>query len=77
MTFKQKQQFNFMLATLKKISKGYMTPDQLRKNSEKMYGLEFEECIEMTYDNIQSDAAQACKNVRAIVDKTPNSQSNG
>lgn len=66
-TQKQAEQFNFMLHTLKKISKAYMTPEKLRKQSEKEYGLEFEECIEMAYDNIQSDAANASKGIRPIV----------
>ncbi len=65
-TPKQVDQFNIMLATLKKISKGYATTEYLRKNSEKQYGLEFEECIEITYDNIQQDAKQACKSVKTL-----------
>lgn len=66
-TKKKAEQFNFMLYTLKKISKDYMSPEQLRKKSDKEYGLEFEECIEMVYDNIQSDAANASKGIRPIV----------
>jgi hypothetical protein len=66
MTTKQIEQFNKMYSTLKKISKEYMTPEQLRKKSEKMYGLEFEECIEMVYENIQGDAKYAIQNVRPI-----------
>jgi len=66
MTSKQAEQFNLMLATLRKISKEYMTSEQLRNKSEKMYGLEFEECIEMSYDNIQEDAKFAIRNVRPI-----------
>lgn len=72
-TEKQAQQFNRMLDTLKKISKDYMTTEQLRSKSEKMYGLEFEECIEMVYDNIQSDAQSACKNVKRMIIQQPNS----
>lgn len=66
MTKKQAEQFNIMRNTLIKISKGYMTTEQLRKNSEKLYGLDFEECIEMTYDNIQADAKHAVKGVKEI-----------
>ncbi len=66
MTEKQANQFNTMLATLKKIAKDYMTPEQLRKNSERMYGLEFEEFIEMAYGNIQADAANAICKIRPI-----------
>lgn len=65
-TEKQAQQFNAMRRELIKISKGYMTTNQMRKNSEKQFGLDFEECIEMTYDNIQSGAAYAVKGVKEI-----------
>ncbi len=66
MTEQKIRQFNMMLAVLKRIAKEYMTPEQLRKNSEKKFGLEFEECIEMTYENIQCDAKNAIHNVRPI-----------
>jgi hypothetical protein len=42
-TEKQGRQFNRMLATLRLISRGYQTPDQLRKKFEKVDGIEFEE----------------------------------
>ena len=64
-TEKQKQQFNKMLNSLKKI-KAYQTPDRLRKDSEKDWGLDFEEAIEMAYENIQSEAAFASKNVKPL-----------
>lgn len=66
MTPKQKEQFNLMRETLKKIASGYQTPDQLRRDSEKEYGLEFEEAIEYAYENIQCEAKSAVKGVRAI-----------
>lgn len=62
-TEKQKMQFNRMLAALKTIHKDYQTPDQLNKNGEKQYGLPADEVIEMAYENIQSLAKAACKNV--------------
>ena len=65
-TEKQKQQFNLMLNTLRKISKGYQTTSQLRKDSEKDWGLDFEEAIEMAYENIQGEAAFASKNVKPL-----------
>jgi len=64
-TEKQKQQFNIMLNALKKI-KAYQTPDRLRKDSEKDWGLDFEEAIEMAYENIQGEAAFASKNVKPL-----------
>ena len=64
-TEKQKQQFNQMLNALKKI-KAYQSPEKLRKDSSKDWGLDFEESIEMAYENIQGDAAFACKNVKQL-----------
>lgn len=64
-TEKQKLQFNLMLNALKKI-KAYQSPEKLRKDSEKDWGLDFEEAIEMAYENIQLDATFACKGVKFI-----------
>lgn len=65
-TQKQKQQFNAMLNTLRRISKNYQTPEKMRRDSEKDWGLNFEEAIEMAYENIQSEAKWASKNVKEI-----------
>lgn len=62
---KQKEQFNQMLAVLKRIARDYQTPKQLRKK-EGQYGLSFEEEIEMAYENIQNDATNAIRRVRKI-----------
>lgn len=64
-TEKQKRQFNLMLNALKKI-KAYQSPAKLRKDSSKDWGLDFEEAIEMAYENIQNEAAVACKNVKPL-----------
>lgn len=64
-TEKQKQQFNLMLNALKRI-KAYQSPEKLRKDSSKDWGLDFEEAIEMAYENIQGEAAFACKNVKPL-----------
>ncbi len=66
MTEKQKQQFNRMRAILIRISKHYMTPAQIEKNCKKSYGLDYEEALEMSYDNIKGEAANAVKNVKEI-----------
>lgn len=42
----------------------YMTPDQLRRRSEKEYGLAFEEALEMAYENIQGEARSALSGYR-------------
>jgi len=66
-TEKQAAQFNAMLATLKRISKDYQNTEQLRRNSERQYGLSYEEVMEMAYENIQGEAATAAKGLKFIV----------
>ena len=67
----KQEQFNYMLATLRRISKEYMTSEQLRNKSEQMYGLEFEEAIEMSYDNIQGEAEVCAKGIRPFKIEPP------
>lgn len=55
-----------MYKTLKKISEGYQSSEELRTDSEDEFGLEFEEAIEMAYDNIQSEATFAIKNIKPL-----------
>ena len=75
-TENQAHQFNRMLNTLKLISKGYMTPSQLRRDSDKSFGLSYEESIEMSYENIQNDATSAAKGISRIkIPATVNKQS--
>lgn len=66
-TEKQAVQFNVMLTVLKRIAKGYQTTEQLRRGSEKQYGLEYEEALEMAYENIQVEAETASKGLKFIV----------
>lgn len=66
MTTKQALQFNRMRNILIRISKHYQTPKQLRRNSDKHYGLGYEESLEMTYENIQNDAAMAVRGIKEI-----------
>lgn len=49
---------------LRHIDKDFMTSDQLRRNAEKMYGLPFEEALEMAYDNMQDVARRAVRGKR-------------
>ena len=49
--------------TLKQISK-FQTLKQLQRNSERQYGLEYEEVIEMAYENIIDGAKLALKGMR-------------
>lgn len=69
MTPKQKLQFNLMYATLKQISKNYQTPKQLRKSCERDYGLEYEEVLEMSYENIQNEASKAIRGVKYLTEE--------
>lgn len=56
-------------AALRRIAKSYQTPAQLRRNSEKEFGLDYEEALEYAYENIQAEAAAAIKGVRIVVSK--------
>lgn len=50
-------------SVLRRIAREYMTPDQLRRDA-KNVGLDYEEYLEMTYENIQGLAAAAIRGVR-------------
>ena len=71
MTEKQRQQFNKMRHALTKIYKHYQTPEQLRRNCEKSYGLGFEESLEMAYENLQAEARYAVKGVKELKSSKP------
>lgn len=49
---------------LRRIARGYQTPDQLRRNSEKEYGVRYEEALEMAYENLQAEAKCAIRGKR-------------
>lgn len=65
MTPKQIEQFNAMRATLKRIA-SYQTPDQLQRNAECDYGLDASEVIVHAYENMQEEAKNAVKGIRAL-----------
>lgn len=73
MTPKQIQQFNQMRRALTTIAKDYSTTAQLRRESKGAWGLDYEEALEMAYENIQLTAKQALKGVKAI-DENPVSE---
>lgn len=52
-----------LYTALKRIAK-YETPDQLRRNSHKDWGLDYEEALGYSYENIQQEAKNAIKGVR-------------
>lgn len=55
--------FRQMYNALQRI-KSYQTPEQLRKNSERDWGLDYQETIGMAYENIRQEAKDGLKNVR-------------
>jgi len=59
-----------MLNALKTIHKGYQTPEQLRRNSKKDFGLGYVETLEMAYENIQQLAKEASHGVRSLKPKS-------
>lgn len=65
MTNNQKIKYNKMHSALVRI-KCYQTPNQLKRDSEKDWGLDYVEALEMAYENMQIEAKQALKNVRVI-----------
>lgn len=64
-TLKQAEQFNRMLDTLKRI-KSYQSTSQLRRDSEKEWVLDYEEALEMAYENIQGEASYSCKGIKPL-----------
>lgn len=72
-TINQAEKFNDMLECLRRIAgkskkTSFMTTDELRNHAAKAdMGIDFEEELEMAYDNMQGDAGQACHGVRPIM----------
>jgi hypothetical protein len=44
--------------------KAYMSPEQLRRRSEREYGLEYTEALEMAYENVLAEAFLALHGYR-------------
>ena len=63
MTAKEQNDYEKMYRGLKRILH-YNTPDQLRRGSQKAYGLNYEEALGYSYENIQSEAKAALRGVR-------------
>lgn len=63
-----------MYLALKQISQEYQTPEQLRRNSSKQYGLDYEEALEMAYENIQQLAKDATRGISIKPRKKRNAQ---
>lgn len=65
MTEQQKSDFNRMWTALQRIIE-YQDPETLRENSQKDWGLDFEEAIEMAYENIQEEARQGVQGINRV-----------
>ena len=65
------EHYKRMYNALKTIANGYQTPAQLKKNCNGMYGLGYEETLEMSYENIQQLAKEATRNVRVPSEPSP------
>ena len=63
MTPKEQRDYEQMYRALKRITK-YQTTDQMRRSSDRDWGLPYEECLGMAYENIQGEAKTALKGVR-------------
>lgn len=48
---------------LKRIARDYMTPDQLRRDADKV-GLEYADYLEMSYENVKGEAERAVRGKR-------------
>jgi hypothetical protein len=53
-----------LLTALKRIA-AYESPDRLSRNAGKQYGLDGAEAVEMAYENMQQEARNAVRGVRA------------
>jgi len=73
MTPKQREQFNRMRTMLIRISKHYMTPDQMQRNHDRGRGMgpSYQEELEMAYENIQWDAQRAVKGIKSAKAPSP------
>jgi hypothetical protein len=49
---------------LREIARAYASPDELRRTSERRYGLDGDEAIEMAYENVKAVAVEAIRGRR-------------
>lgn len=52
-----------LYAALKRIA-SYQSPERMRRSSQKDWGVDYEECLEMAYENLQQEARSATKGLR-------------
>ncbi|MCK8494159.1 MULTISPECIES: hypothetical protein [Spirosoma] len=68
MTKKQAEQFNDMLSTLRRIAKGYQSPGQLRKISQRQNRVDYTETLEGSYEKMQQEATECVKGVKTVAE---------
>ncbi len=56
--------------TLRRIARDYCTAEKLMRDADRRYGFSPAEALQMAYDNIQADAANAIRGKRRPVDKS-------
>ena len=66
MTKAEKRKYMQMWRALKIIARDYQTPAQIKRSAGKEYGLEYEESLEMSYENIQQVAKNGLKRVSPL-----------
>jgi len=55
--------------TLRRIAKNYMTTEQLQRRCKAEYDIDYHEALEMAYDNLQAEAADAIHRKRRPMPK--------
>jgi hypothetical protein len=63
MTPKEQRDYDQMYWALRRITK-YTTPAQIRRSSQKQYGLGYEECLEYAYENVLGEAKTGLRRVQ-------------
>lgn len=63
---KQAAAFNAMLKVLNRIANEYSDPTQLLDRCEVEYGIDYEDALEMAYENIQGEAQAVINHVEPL-----------
>lgn len=66
MTPKQAENYERMRRCLRRLASGYQRPSEIRRHSERDFGLGYTEALEMAYENMQQEAKNAVRGVRQL-----------
>ncbi len=69
MTAKERKDYNQMKRALARI-KMYQSTNALRRDSVKDWGLDYEDALEMAYENVLNEAKQGLKGVKNLKEET-------